>query len=273
MERCFQLALTLFMVVAFAPSAHAQEGRADSELAQVKARGKLVMLCFPVQGNSSVFVNLEAGPMRRVGTTEHFKGTDVELMALFSKELGVTLEIRPVSVPSYAELIPALLRGEGNVIASSFSITEERRQLVDFSIPYAQLHAYVFTRKASGITSPEDLLTRVGTALHGSNHYEHLRKLGVPESLIKRVEFPLDGYRAVESGEADYGVIEASTREIAIANRPGFEVVFELGVSDAYGVAIRKGSDLKAPLDAFITKIKASGEYEAIQARYREISE
>jgi ABC-type amino acid transport substrate-binding protein len=103
-----------------------------STVASVKARGKLVMLCFPHQDNGFISVNLGAGPMPKAGGEKNFQGVDVDIMVGFAQFLGVSLEIRSISVPSYGELIPALLRGDGDVIASSFSVTAERQKVVDF---------------------------------------------------------------------------------------------------------------------------------------------
>jgi polar amino acid transport system substrate-binding protein len=230
------------------------------DIAAVKARGKLQMICFPVQENASVYVNLASGPMRRAGTTADFGGSDVDLVDRFAKELGVALEIRTAPVPGYGELIPALLRGEGDLVASSFSITPERQKVVDFTVPYMQVHSYVYTRADSDIAKLDDLRTRVGAVVRGSNHYERLRTLGVNEALIKQVEFSLDGYLAVKDRAADYTIMERSAAPDALKLEPGFKVALEVGPTDSYGIAVRKGSDLKPALDAFITRLQKSGE-------------
>ena len=131
------------------PQAPSASPRGGSSLAAVKARGKLIMLCFPHQESPFIRVDVEIG-------IDQYDGIDYEIMTGFARSLGVTLEVHPVK-PSFATLVPALLAGEGDVIASSFSITPERRQKVDFSRPYYAVHTVVLVRKDSHLASPADL--------------------------------------------------------------------------------------------------------------------
>ena len=60
-------------------------------------------------------------------------GSDVEAARLLAAHLGVPLEIVPATGPSR---IPLLLTGKVDAVMSSFSITEERKKVVAFSLPY-----------------------------------------------------------------------------------------------------------------------------------------
>jgi len=132
-------------LVAAAAAPLAAVGAGD--LAAARGRGKLVMLCFAKQ--DSIFARANLDVMREQGLTlaklrdpAHFQGADVDLMKAFAASLGLPLEIRSVTT-SYAELMPALVAGEGDVVASSITITEEREKIVDFSAPYLQGWAVV----------------------------------------------------------------------------------------------------------------------------------
>ncbi len=70
-------------------------------------------------------------------------GITYESMKLFEKqvneELGTgRLKVHVVIVPTRRDrLLPALAEGKGDVAAGNLTITDERRQLVDFSVPFA----------------------------------------------------------------------------------------------------------------------------------------
>src|SRR5258707_7134145 len=110
------------------------------DLADVKARGKLIMLSYPVQGNPFIAVDLEV--MRQRGLklmdlrkADEFKGIDVELMNGFAKSLGVELEIH-TNLGGWGALLPSLVHGDGDVAACELTITPQREQIAAFSRPY-----------------------------------------------------------------------------------------------------------------------------------------
>src|SRR5579864_7830440 len=138
----------------------AAPGLAASSLAEVKARGKLIVLCFPHQESPFIRVKAEVG-------LGHYDGVDYEVMEGFARSLAVALEVRPVK-PSFNALLPALLRGDGDVIASEFSVTEERRKQVDFSVPYFTVHHMVVVPAGSAVRTPADLAGKRASTIVGS---------------------------------------------------------------------------------------------------------
>src|SRR6267143_259844 len=62
---------------------------------------------------------------------------------LIAKDLGVTLEMVPVTGPNR---VPFLLSGKADMVVSIFGITPERAKSVAFSIPYGTLKAVIFLK-------------------------------------------------------------------------------------------------------------------------------
>ena len=75
-----------------------------------------------------------------------FVGFDIEIMKRFAAHEGVALEIK---VLEFSSLIAALASGKLDLVASSFSITEERQKQVDFSEPYAYSTGAIVALKSS----------------------------------------------------------------------------------------------------------------------------
>jgi ABC-type amino acid transport substrate-binding protein len=247
-----------------AAGAWCQSGRSD--LATVKARGKLIMLCYPSQDSRNVSVNLERGPMRRIGTKQDFLGLDVDLMAAFAEQLGVKLEIRPVRAASFDELIPALVAGEGDVIASSFSITPSRQQVIDFSTPYQSVAELVVARRDLSLGGEKDLVRLVAVVIPGSSQEERLRLLGVKK--LQYVEFARDELAAVAEGKADFTIVEANADMNVVQEFPNLQKAFAFSGVSAYAVAVRKGSDLRPLLNDWLDGLKASRQLEALVERW-----
>ncbi|HEV3455041.1 MAG TPA: ABC transporter substrate-binding protein [Thermoanaerobaculia bacterium] len=244
---------------------------AAGDLAEVKGRGKLIMLTYPVQGTHFISVNLDV--MREQGLKlvelrkpEQFQGIDVELMSGFARSLGVALEIHAVT-GGYGALIPALLAREGDLVASEFTITPGRRAKADFSRPYVSNWVAVVVRRASSLGAAADLGGKKGAVLAGSSHIEFLHA-AAPSAAILPTGFDLESLDAVESGKVDFALMDtgAAPGEQVDAIHPGLEVAFRLcEIGD--GVAVRQGSDLLPALDAYLAGVRKSGELQRILMR------
>ncbi|MFJ2993177.1 transporter substrate-binding domain-containing protein [Pandoraea sp. NPDC087047] len=81
-------------------------------------------------------------------------GSDVETAELLAKDLGVKLDI--VSVTNAAR-VPTLQANRADLVVADLSITPERAQVVDFSIPYAVISIIVGAPKSMNIKSYADL--------------------------------------------------------------------------------------------------------------------
>ena len=72
-------------------------------------------------------------PMSYVGEGGQSLGYEVELVALIAKELGMELEI---TQGKFSSLIPMLVSGRADIISGSISVTEERKESIDFATPH-----------------------------------------------------------------------------------------------------------------------------------------
>ena len=240
-----------------------------ASMAEIQERGELIMLCFPHQRSLFANVDLSKGPMPRLGTAENFSGVDVDLMEAFAAELGVELKIRPVSAPSYSALIPDLLAERGDLIASSLSITEERRRQVDFTRPYFTVHPVVVRRDGHKLDSLEQLKSLRVAVVEGSSHHQRLQRMGFDPSRLVLFEFTIEVFDAMLDDLADAGLVDS----VIAPGRDGvivgdLEVVLTLPGEEHFGIAVPKGSDLRERLDTFLTEMEESGRLEAIAKRH-----
>ena len=96
-------------------------------------------------------------PMSYVGEGGESLGYEVELVTLIAKELGMELEI---TQGSFASLIPMLVSGRADIISGSISITEERKESIDFAAPH-------YTGGVVMVVRAEDLGIRTQTEEQG----------------------------------------------------------------------------------------------------------
>lgn len=238
---------------------HTFSGTAQaSSVADVKARGKLVMLCFPHQESTFIRVKTEVD-------LHHYDGIDYEIMEGFARSLGVTLEVKAVK-PSFAALIPGLLRGDGDIIASSFSITPERSKKVEFSQPYFNVHTVVIAAKSAGFQGPESVKGKTGSTVRGSSQEEKMKQLS--PGRVHYVDFTRWNYDALMDKDADFTVLDDTSTWRLLQLYPDLAVAFELPGVDSYGFAVAPHSDLRESLDRYLDTIKSNGTLDEIVRRY-----
>jgi polar amino acid transport system substrate-binding protein len=243
-----------------------------ADLPEIRQRGTLTVISFPHQESEFVRTNLDAGPTPELGTVANFEGVDIDLMAAFADRIGVELRVRRVSEPSYGALIPDLLAGQGDLIASSMSITDERKKRVDFSDPYFTVEKVVVSRVDSSISDVAALDGKRAVVIEGSSHYEHLKKLGVPDDSFLFVGFTLECFTAVADGQADYTLQDSAAARHHLRNDTRLEIRFKLPGEDHYGFAVPKDSPkLLAELNRFIAKTRKTGKLDDTIARHMDL--
>ena len=126
------------------------------------------------------------------------RGMIAELLVLLQQELNVGLdrrldqvEIVPMPV-SRDRLISALVNGQADLVAADLTITGDRSELVDFSVPFVRSvdEVIVFAPgKGDDVSSMEDLSGHDLYVRKSSSYFEHLMELN--DDLIGRSLEPI----------------------------------------------------------------------------------
>jgi ABC-type amino acid transport substrate-binding protein len=216
-----------------------------SDLAEVKRRGVLVMLSFP--HDASKFITIRDG---------EYWGLDHEILRTFAVAHGLELQVQVV--PSFSELIPWLLQEKGDLIGSSFSITEERQRLVDFSESYFPVRIMVVGRTGAPVPDVATLESSRLSVVPGSS-LEAFVKRKMPSAAIVPVSETPDAFRRILEGKADFAPVDSTSAMTALLDFPGLETVFTFPDRTGYGFAVARGSDIGPALSMHIQKLRSSG--------------
>ena len=88
------------------------------------------------------------------------EGFDVDLIAAIAKEMGLESKFQP---ESFDTLIPTLAAGgKFDVIASGMTITDERKQEIDFSDPYIDSNQSIAMKAGTVLDSESELAKQEG---------------------------------------------------------------------------------------------------------------
>lgn len=251
MRRFARIAILGFASLAVFAAAPA----AARSVAEIKKSGELVMLSY-LGANESFLRRVPGGG---------YEGLDYELVAGFARTLGVRLRVAPK--PRFMDLIPALLAGEGDLIASTMSITPEREQQVDFTGPYFPVVVMVLARKGSGYSGLGALAgKRVGVP-PGTTLEARAAKMGFA-SITPTARTAAEALRLLSSNEVDIVLMESSLALPVLAHEQGFEVIATLPEVEQYGIAVPTGSDLRPALDTFLSSTRNGRSFYQLVLRY-----
>jgi len=201
-------------------------------------------------------------------------GFDIDIANALCEEMKVKCEF---VTQDWDGMIPALQAGKFDAIIASMSITEERKQKVDFSHKYYQVPPALVAPKDTDIkgVTKEDLAGKTIGAGTSTTHYNYAENT-YTDSTIKAYpttqEFLLD----LASGRIDAVTDETTVLEEWLKTPDGAccKVVGTIPAVTEFhgegpGIAVRKGeTDLVNKFNAAIDAIRASGKYKEINDKY-----
>lgn len=209
-------------------------------------------------------------PMEMVDADKHIVGFCPDLLAAMAKAGGFTADIKNTA---WDGIFAGLAAGKYDAIASSVSITDERKKVMDFSDPYFEVKQGVVVREGSGIKGPGDLKGKTIGAQIGTTGYFAAKK--VPGAEPKSYDEVGLAITDLNNGRIDAVICDdAVAADYALTN-PNYAKSLTLGYlitpdePEYLGFAVQKGD--KATLDALnsaLAKVKASGEYDKIFAKW-----
>lgn len=197
-------------------------------------------------------------------------GIDAEIAAAIAEKLGMELVIEDMAFDS---IIPAVTSGKADVGLAGMTVTEERLESVDFSTSYATGVQVVIVAEGSEITSVDDLFDvggyTIGVQLATTGDLYctwDLEDAGL--ATVERFNKGADAIAALVAGKVDCVVIDNQPAKAFVEANEGLVILdTEYAVED-YAIALAKGSELTAEVDAALQELIADGTVQAILDKY-----
>ncbi|MGW5131071.1 glutamate ABC transporter substrate-binding protein [Streptomyces sp. NPDC004135] len=202
-----------------------------------------------------------------------FSGFDVDVATYVAKELGYKPDqIEWVETKS-ADRENALSRGDVKMIAATYSITDERKQKVDFAGPYLLAHQDLLVKKDSDITKATDLNDKKLCSVTGSTSAQNVKNDFAPKAQLEQRGGYSECLAALQSGSVDALTTDDSILA-GYAAQDQYKGQFKLAglklSNENYGVGVKKGDT--ATLDKInkaLEKMVSDGSWEkAVQENF-----
>ena len=213
------------------------------------------------RGKIKIGINTSSKPFGFYDSTGKPAGYDVDLAHYITQYLlknSDLMEIVPVTPSNRLMMASAK---DVDIVISSITITPQRQEIVDFSIPYDTAGQAVLVKKSSKITSLTDLAGQTVGVIFGTTSEKNIAKM-VPTANLRGFKTYDEAYLALKAGQ-----INAITSDDCILKRYSIDdkdvVLLPKRYSkEPYGIAFKKGpttKKLKENIDFAIKDMKQKG--------------
>ncbi|SDP12279.1 amino acid ABC transporter substrate-binding protein, PAAT family [Nakamurella panacisegetis] len=193
-----------------------------------------------------------------------FGGFDVEVAKYVAKQLGVEASGITFKESKSAEREGLIERGEVDFIVATYSITDTRKQKVDFAGPYFVAHQDLLVKADNtDITGPEAMKGKILCSVTGSTSAQKVKDKYAADVALQEYGTYAECVEALKTG-----VVDAVTTDDVIlagfaAQSPGEFKVVGSGFSDEnYGIGLKKGDTAgTAAINSAIKKMIADGSW------------
>ncbi|MEO3870332.1 ABC transporter substrate-binding protein [Nonomuraea sp. B12E4] len=233
--------------------------------ADTSAAGGGVKLVQP--GKLTVCTNIPYEPFQFKDQSGKIVGFDVDIVDLAAKKLGVTQNIVDIDF-AVIKSGAAMAAGKCDVAAAGMTITPERQQNIDFSVPYFDATQALLAKKGTGAKSLADVKAKnlkfgaqastTGLKYAQDNGFDPTEYADSAKELL-----------ALQAGQADV-IVQDLPVVLTWLKKPDvaakFEMIASLDTGEQYGIGLKKGADpvLLKTINDEITKAKSDGTYEKI---------
>ena len=199
-------------------------------------------------------------------------GIDVEVAQAIAAKLGMELEVTDIAFDS---IIPGIQTGKYDMGMAGMTVTDERKEQVNFSDSYATGVQVVIDKDDSAITSVDDLFadgadtvvgTQAGTTgfIYATSDIEDAG-LGTVKSFGKTT----DAVEALKNGQVDCVILDNEPAKALVAANEGLHILdTEYAVED-YAIAIAKeNTDLLDKINTALAELKDDGTLQSIVDKY-----
>ena len=199
-------------------------------------------------------------------------GIDVEVAQAIADKLGMELEVTDIAFDS---IIPGIQTGKYDMGMAGMTVTDERKEQVNFSDSYATGVQVVIVKDDSAITSVDDLFadgantvvgTQAGTTgfIYATSDIE-----GAGLGTVKSFGKTTDAVEALKNGQVDCVILDNEPAKALVAANEGLHILdTEYAVED-YAIAIAKeNTELLEKVNKALSELTADGTLQSIVDKY-----
>jgi glutamate transport system substrate-binding protein len=193
-----------------------------------------------------------------------FSGFDVEVAKYVAGQLGVDPANIEFKESKSAEREGLIDRGEVDYIVATYSITDARKEKVNFAGPYFVAHQDLLVKSDNAdITGPEAMAGKILCSVTGSTSAQKVKDKYAADVALQEYGTYTECVEALRSGAVDAVTTDNVILAGYAAQYPGELKVVGKGFSDEnYGIGLKKGdTEGTSAINAAISSMIADGSW------------
>lgn len=262
MKKAIALLLASAMVASMAAcGSNTKETAADTESAATES---VQDTAAEAEGGSDQLIMVtEAGfaPYEYTEDGQTVIGVDVDIANAIAEALGKELVIQNVT---FDGALLAVQQGKADFAAAGITVTEERKEVMDFSITYATSKQVVVVKKDAGrVTSVDELSvdTVIGVQT-GTVADFYCQDEGLTENYKQYNKF-LEAAMDLKNDKIDCIIMDMLPAEEMVAANSDLMILDGEVLTDEYAIAVQKGNtEMLDQINAVLEQLIADGKIE-----------
>ncbi len=243
----------------------------DTDAAQTEGTDQAAGTVTTVKEGTLTFgTNPEFPPFEYVtanGVIDQYDGIDMAIAKQIAEENGMAVAMESMEFDS---LLVALQNGQIDAAIAGMTVTEDRKETVDFSTPYYTATQVMIVREDSDIATAADMADKKICVVQGYTGEVCVKDMGYPYEAFKK---GTEAVMELVNGKCDVVVIDSATAEKYVGDNEGLKIVEDPAAfeSEEYAIAVKKGNtELLNMINASIEAKLADGTISALGVQYTE---
>lgn len=216
-------------------------------------------------GTLTMGTNASFPPYEYVDDNGKIVGIDAEIAQAIADKLGMKLEIKDMEFES---LVPAVKAKSIDLALAGMTVTDERKQSVNFSDSYSTGVQVVIVKENSEIKTVDDLKgKKIGVQAGTTSDTYCSEDFG--EENVKQFSNGSLAVAALANGQVDCVVIDNEPAKNYVAANSGLKILDTEYVTEDYAIAISKDNDeLLKKVNNALKELKEDGTVDKIVGKY-----
>ena len=218
-------------------------------------------------GTLTLCTNVAFPPYEFYGEDGEATGIDIEIAKAIAEKLGYEIEVVDIE---FAQCIPGVQSGKYDFSAAGMTVTEERKEMVQFTDTYATGIQVVIVPEACEFESIDDFVEANGTVKIGAQmattgdlyttwDYEDEGK-----GTVDRYTNGAAAVQALLAGKVDCVVIDNEPAKNFVAQNEGLKILDTAYTEEDYAMAFAKDSPIFEEFNAVLAELIADGTVQGI---------
>ena len=252
-----------------APAAEAPEAEAPE--AEAPAAEAPAAVTTVEEGKLHMATNAAFPPYEMISDNGGFEGIDVEIATLIAQKLGLELVVDDME---FGSVITSVQGGKSDIAMAGLTVTEERKQNVDFTESYAMGVQVIIVPEDSDIATVDDLANdKMIGVQDGTTGYIYcsapVDEGGYGEDHVTSYPNGAMAIEALKGGKVDAVVIDNEPAKAFVAANEGLKILETEYIVENYAIGISKDNNgLRDAVNDALKELIADGSVQLIVDKY-----